>query len=202
MSVDGELLFFRSTRQGGKGLGDLYLSRRANPKDDFGWEPPAGLGPDVNTAAEEAGAEYLQSAEDGIANFYFNRAVPPAGADLYRASVTRDGATRGPAELVSELSDPIATDQGPTLRGDGREILFFSNRPGGAGNDIWTSARNSVHDSWAAPVNAGTPLNSAGSEQQPNLADQGRTLLFASNRLGGVGGTDIWISTRRPGATF
>lgn len=111
----------------------MYVSRRANPKDDFGWEAPAGLGPDVNTAEEEAGAEYLQSAEDGIANLYFNRAVPPAGADLYRVSVTWDGATRGPAEPVSELNHPTATDQGPTLRHDGREILFFSTRPGGSG---------------------------------------------------------------------
>ena len=197
LSVDGHLLFFRSTRVGGQG--DVYLSRRANPKDDFGWGPPVALGPGVNTAAEEAGAEYLQSAEDGIANLYFNRAVPPAGADLYRASVTRDGETRGPAELIAELSHPVATDQGPTLRNDGREILFFSNRPGSAATDIWRSTRRSVHHPWAAPVNAGIPPNSAAFEQQPNLADQGRTLLFASNRSpGGFGGTDIWMSTRTP----
>ena len=198
MSVDGHLLFFRSNRVGGQG--DVYLSRRANPKDDFGWGPPVPLGPGVNTAADEAGAEYLQSAEDGIANLYFNRGVPPAGADLYRVSVTRDGETRVPAELIAELSHPVATDQGPTLRNDGREILFFSNRPGSLANDIWTSTRRSVHHPWAPPVNAGMTLNSAGFDQQPSLADQGRTLLFASNRSpGGFGGTDIWISTRMPG---
>ncbi len=201
LSGDGHLLFFRSTRPGGAGLGDVFLSKRANPKDDFGWAVPVALGPDVNTAAAEAGAEFLQSAEDGAANLYFNRAPPGGTADLYAAAITRDGETRGPAVLISELSDPIATDQGPTLRSDGREVFFFSTRPGGLGGaDLWTSTRRSVHDPWTPPVNAGAPLNSTAAEQQPSLSSGGLTLLFASSRAGGLGGTDIWMSTRARGA--
>jgi len=201
LSVDGHLLFFRSTRPGGAGLGDVFLSKRANPKDDFGWGVPVALGPGVNTAAAEAGAEFLQSAEDGAANLYFNRAPPGGTADLYYAAITRDGETLGPAVLISELSDPIATDQGPTLRSDGREVFFFSTRPGGLGGaDLWTSTRRSVHDPWTTPVNVGAPVNSTAAEQQPSLSGEGRTLLFASSRSGGFGGTDIWVSTRTPGA--
>jgi hypothetical protein len=44
-SIDGHLLFFTSTRAGGQGLSDLYLSQRADAKDDFAWGPPVGLGP-------------------------------------------------------------------------------------------------------------------------------------------------------------
>jgi hypothetical protein len=198
LSIDGHVLLFRSTREGGQGLGDVYVSRRANPNDDFGWGPPAGLGPNVNTPAEEAGAEYLQSAEDGAANLYFNRAPPGGTADLYAAPITRDGETRGPAVLISELSHPTATDQGPTVRGDGREMLFFSTRLGGAGGaDLWTSTRRSVHDPWSPPVNLAS-LNSAAAEQQPSLSGDGRTLVFASSRSGGLGGTDIYVSTRSP----
>ncbi len=201
LSVDGHLLFFRSTRPGGAGLGDVFLSKRANPKDDFGWGVPVALGPGVNTAAAEAGAEFLQSAEDGAANLYFNRAPPGGTADLYYAAITRDGETLGPAVLISELSDPIATDQGPTLRSDGREVFFFSTRPGGIGGaDLWTSTRRSVHDPWTPPVNVGAPLNSTAAEQQPSLSSGGLTLLFASGRAGGFGGTDIWMSTRARGA--
>jgi hypothetical protein len=201
LSIDGHLLFFRSTRPGGAGLGDIFLSNRANPKDDFGWGVPVALGPDVNTAAAEAGAEFLQSAEDGAVNLYFNRAPSGGTADLYTAAITRDGETRGPAVLISELSDPIATDQGPTLRSDGREVFFFSTRPGGIGGaDLWTSTRRSVHDPWTPPVNAGAPLNSTAAEQQPSLSSGGLTLLFASSRAGGFGGTDIWMSTRARGA--
>ena len=197
LSIDGHMLFFTSNRPGGLGLTDLYLSHRADPKDDFGWGPPVGLGPDVNTAASEAGAEYLQSAEDGTGNLYFNRAPPGGTADLYYAPVTRDGDTRGPPVLISELSHPTATDQGATLRTDGREIFFFSTRAGGLGGaDLWTSTRRSVHDAWSTPMNLGAPLNSPAAEQQPSLSSDGRTLVFASSRSGGFGGTDIWISTR------
>jgi hypothetical protein len=199
LSADGHLLFFRSTQEGGQGLGDVYLSRRAAPNDDFGWQPPVGLGPAVNTPAEEAGAEYLQSAEDGAANLYFNRLPPGGTADLYYVPITRQGDTRGPPVLISELSHPTATDQGPTVRSDGREMLFFSTRPGGFGGpDLWTSTCRSVHDPWSAPVNLGTPLNSAAAEQQPSLSGDGRTLVFASSRPSGFGGTDIWMSTRTP----
>ena len=200
LSVDGHLLFFRSTRPGGPGLGDVFLSKRADPKDDFGWADPVALGPGVNTPAAEAGAEFLQSAEDGAANLYFNRAPPGGTADLYYAAITRDGETRGPAVLIPELSDPVATDQGPTLRSDGREVFFFSTRPGGIGGaDLWTSTRRSVHDPWTPPVNLGASLNSTAAEQQPSLSSGGLTLLFASSRAGGFGGTDIWMSTRTPG---
>lgn len=198
LSLDGHLLFFTSNRPGGPGGQDIYLSHRSNPNTDFGWEPPVALGPDVNTAANEAGAEYVQSAEDGAANLYFNRTPPGQTADIYYAPLTRDGETRGPATLVSELSDPTATDQGVTLRTDGREVFFFSTRPGGVGgNDLWTSTRRSVHDPWSPPVNLGTPINTAAAEQQPSLSGDGRTLLFASSRSG-FGGTDIWMITRTP----
>ena len=198
LSVDGHLLFFTSTRLGGPGGQDIYLSHRGNPNTDLGWEPPVALGPDVNTAANEAGAEYLQNAEDGAANFYFNRAPVGGTADLYNAPLTRQGETRGPAVLIAELSDPIATDQGPSLRTDGREVFFFSTRSGTTGGaDLWTATRRSVHDPWSTPVNLGTPINSPAADQQPGLSTDGRTLLFASSRSG-FGGTDIWMITRTP----
>ena len=199
LSIDGHMLFFTSNRPGGPGGQDLYVSHRSNPNDDLGWEPPVALGADVNTTANEAGAEYVQSAEDGAANFYFNRAPASGIADLYDAAVTRQGETRGPAVLIAELSDPAATDQGASVRIDGREVFFFSTRAGSVGGaDLWTSTRRSVHDPWSPPMNLGTPINSRASEQQPSLSGDGRTLLFASSRGGGAGGTDIWITTRTP----
>ena len=199
LSIDGHMLFFTSTRPGGPGGQDLYVSYRTNPNDDLGWEPPVALGSDVNTTANEAGAEYVQSAEDGAPNFYFNRAPAGGTADLYFAAVTRQGETRGPAVRIAELSDPVATDQGASVRIDGREVFFFSTRAVSVGGaDLWTSTRRSVHDPWSPPVNLGASINPTASEQQPSLSADGRTLLFASSRQGSVGGTDIWMVTRSP----
>jgi len=197
LSLDGHLLFFTSARTG-VGLNDIYVSRRANPKDGFGWGPPMLLGEGVNTTAFEAGAEYVQSAEDGVANLYFNRGPAQAVQDIYVASITRDGETRGPAQLVAELSDATANDAAASVRTDGREIFFGSSRLHGVGGlDLWFSTRRSVHDDWSPPGNL-APLNSGASDQQPSLSSDGRTLLFASDRSGSIGGTDIWMSTRRP----
>ncbi len=197
LSIDGHLLFFQSDRPGGAGGGDIYLTRRNNPNDDFGWGPLVRLVSDVNTSATENAADYLQSAEGGAGNLYFNRATPTNAGDFYYAPIKRDGETRGPATYVTELNDLLATDQHATIRKDGREIFFSSNRAGGLGSfDIWTSTRRSVHEPWSAPVAIGTPVNTVFSDQQPSLTSDGRTLVFTSNRPGGLGGNDLWISTR------
>lgn len=198
LSIDGHLLFFQSDRPGGQGAIDIYVSRRNNPNDNFAWSDPVNLGTGVNTASLEQAAAYLQSSEDGSGNLYFNRGSV-GQQDIYYAPVTRDGETRGPAVLVPELSDPTAVDQHASVRKDGREIFIASNRAGGLGGfDLWTSTRRSVHDPWSEIVNVGAVLNTVSAEMQPSLSSDGRTLLFTSNRPGGLGAGDLWISTRTP----
>jgi hypothetical protein len=197
LSGDGHLLFFTSDRPGGPGLNDIYVTRRADPTDDFGWGPPVPVGSAVNTAThDEQAAEYAGTAEIGRTNFYFTR-VPAGGtADIHAAAVSRNGATVGGSTPVDGLNDPGANDQGATLRGDGREVVFFSTRSGGVGgNDLWGATRRSSHDGWSVPENLAS-LNSAAADQQPSLTSNGTILLFASNRGGGAGGQDIWMSTR------
>ena len=201
VSLDGHLLFFTSDRAGGQGSNDIYVARRADKSDDLGWGPSVNLGPDVNTAAFEAGEFYLQSGEDGSANLYFSRGPNNVALDIYVASIKTDGETQGPAVPVAELNDPdpAITDAHPSLRVDGREVYFYSNRPGSLGaSDIWRSTRRSVHEPWSTPENVGAPLSTAANEIQPTLSYSGRTLVFASTRGGGLGSSDIWMSTRTP----
>jgi hypothetical protein len=197
LSIDGHLLFFQSDRPGGQGAVDIYVSRRNDPNDNFAWSDPVNLGTGVNTASLEQAAAYLQSSEDGSGNLYFNRGNV-GQQDIYYAPVMRDGETRGPAVLVPELSDPTAVDQHASVRKDGREIFIASNRAGGVGFDLWTSTRRSVHDPWSELVNVGAVLNTVFAEMQPSLSSDSRTLLFTSDRPGGLGGNDLWISTRTP----
>jgi hypothetical protein len=68
-------------------------------------------------------------------------------------------------------------------------------RPDGLGaSDIWISQRASRDDPWEPPVNLGVAINTPG--MQPNIATDRRTLFFTSNRPGGCGAVDLYMTTR------
>jgi len=114
--------------------------------------------------------------------------------------VTHNGEPLGTPERLTELSAPDANDAGQSVRTDGREIFFWSDRAGTVGDaDLWVSTRRSVHDAWSTPVNVGSVINTEFAEERPSLSHDGRTLFFDSLRPGGVNDSqDIWMSTRTP----
>jgi hypothetical protein len=80
---------------------------------------------------------------------------------------------------------------------DGLSAFFGSDRPGGFGSgDIYMSTRVTLDDPWGEPVNLGPVVNGLSYEGVPELSPDGRTLLFMSNRPGGYGAFDIWVTTR------
>ena len=97
---------------------------------------------------------------------------------------------------VVELGAPGVDDWGPALRLDGREIFFYSQRAGGVGaHDIYTATRPSPTSLWSAPTLVST-VSSPVTERSPWLSRDGLTLGFASDRAAGVGGLDLYSSTR------
>jgi hypothetical protein len=195
LSPDGHLLFIHSNRPGTMGGNDIWLAHRSGSKDGLEWETPMPLGPDVNTADDEQGPEYVASDRGGA--LYFNRGNQALlRSDLYRVGIQRDGDTDGPAQPLTELNSPT-NDAAPTVRADAREILFWSARAGGLGTtDIWQSTRQSANHPWSPPENPGPPLNTPVNDLHPELSQDGLTLYLSSNRPVGFGGQDLWVSTR------
>lgn len=86
---------------------------------------------------------------------------------------------------------------GPSISKDGLSLYFFSDRPGGLGsNDIYVSQRASVDDPWGLPQNLGPTINTSDNENAPTLSLDGHRLYFASDRPGGFGGLDLYVSRR------
>ena len=205
LSRDGHWLFFNSNRPGGFGDTDIWASYRERVHDDFGWQTPVNLGPGVNTAGFDAGASYFENEEVGAPLLFFGRggsfATQGTTTDIWVAELLPDG-TFGNARPVPELNSPQG-DQRPSIRFDGLEIFFYSNRPGStvdaSGNpttDIWVATRKDVRDAWDAPVNLGSVVNTGAADFNPHISGDGLTLYFASSRPGGCGGFDIYMTTR------
>ena len=111
-------------------------------------------------------------------------------------STAQDAATFGPPTLVSELAAANSNDFKETLTDDLLEVYFCSDRPGGPGEqDIWFSTRTTASDPWSTPACA-VDLSGPTQETGTALAGDGLTIWFSSDRPGGKGGYDIWVSTR------
>jgi len=120
---------------------------------------------------------------------------------------TVSNAQRGPRfsnwSAPVNIGPPINTefdDNVPVLSKDEKTLFFTSTRmPGGyGGEDIWVSRRQNNKAPWGEPVNLGSRINTQYTERMRSLSDDGRIILFQSNRpTGSYGLTDIWAIVRK-----
>lgn len=97
------------------------------------------------------------------------------------------------------VGDPLNTDGNEgaqTILVDGSVMYFTAcNRADGKGRcDIYSSLKENGR--WTEAINIGSPVNSAFWEAQPSISPDGKTLYFVSNRDGGFGKKDIWMSNK------
>lgn len=199
---DGHHMYFHSTGRGGCGLADIFDARRRDKDDDFGWEPAENLDfPScvVNTGLFENGPTFFEDEATGVQSLYFTSLNRPGGLgdfDVWLSQRGGDDEPWGPAVDVPELSSP-GRDTRTAIRHDGLEMFISSGRPGGVGSeDLWVSTRGSTRDSWGTPINLGPVVNSTAFDGAPTLSFDGTTLYFFSERAGGFGKRDLYVTTR------
>ena len=172
LTIDGHRMYFFSNRSGGFGSNDLYVSRRRDERDDFGWRPPENLGSGVNSSFSENLPVHFED-DAGTTTLYFNSNRPGGmGITEIYASTLQANEIFGPAVLVAELNSTLR-DAPFAIRRDGLELFLASDRPGsigGAGTfDLWVATRASTSDPWSTPVNLGPVVNTAGGESRGAL---------------------------------
>ncbi len=102
-----------------------------------------------------------------------------------------------PVNLGPTVNSPY-NEGSPDISSDGLSLYFDSMRPDGLGDwDIWVTRAKTPHCDWCSPEMVPPPVNSRYGESGPCISVDGLWLYFASDRPGGSGNFDIWVSTRK-----
>lgn len=199
ITPDEHFLFFQSNRPDGvEGAGDYDLWYAENEVSEGvpKFKPPVNAGLPVNTAYFD-GHPSLRKLPTGEYEMYFcsyalEGREGPELTNIYY-TVMKNGKWQPPTPVVEINTD--FHDRMPSISQDGHYLFFSSDRPGGFGrDDIWVSEYDFAAKRWGKPTNAGRTINTPASEVTPAIHSDNITLYFSSDRAGGVGGYDIYVT--------
>ncbi len=162
-----------------------------NPVTAYKFEPK-NLGDSVNSPV----SEYFPALTIDGKRLIFTRRVRGLNEDFYESDRKDTSWT-----LARPLEGNINTNYNEgaqSISQDGQWLIFTGcNFPEGFGNcDLYISYN--TPEGWSVPENMGSKINTEAWESAPSLSPDKRDLYFASNRPGGYGGSDIYVSHRLP----
>lgn len=187
ISPDGRMiLFVACDRQDSYGSCDIYSTQRIGSR----WTKPVNLGYPVNSRWWDSQPTIAPNGHFII--FASNRPGGLGGSDLWMSRHKPSGEWTLPENLGTPINTP-SDEKSPFLHPDGVTLYFSSDgHPGLGGFDIFYS-KLQPHSKWSEPVNLGYPINTAGDENSLIVSASGRYAYFASDRLGGYGGMDLYM---------
>jgi hypothetical protein len=163
---------------------------------DFIFGERIHLGPVINSPAEDAQPSI--SADGLLLFFHSERSGGYGNRDIWftRRATTKDAWSN--PENVGPAVNTSYRDSGPCISADGLTLFFDSDRPGGSGDsDIWVTTRTTESEPWGTPVNLGPTVNASSYDAYPSVSADGLMLFMLSNRPGGKGRHDIWMTMRQ-----
>jgi hypothetical protein len=163
---------------------------------DFTFGTPTNLGPQFNSPQ----GEFIDClSADGL-ELYGETLNWPGGYgdwDLWIARRPTIDDDWGAPEILGLPVNSSSYEVCAYISADGLSLYFGSGRPGGYGGaDLWVTERLTKDDDWGPPENLGPIVNSAAMENSSWISADGLKLYFDSNRDGGFGNVDIWITKR------
>ncbi len=175
----------------------IHLQAQIQPQERRRWDEPVNI-TTLNTDRDEFAPAwsplekllYFNSTADGYSKFYTARYEPPRDQKRDAKPVFSN------RDLVrTTLNAPRNNQSFVTFAKDGS--VYFSTfrltktRPL---LNIYQAARRNG-SLWEQPE-AVAALNTDDFNAHPTLSPSGKTIVFASNRAGGRGGTDLWIASK------
>jgi len=186
LAEDGSFMIFVSDRPEGLGGMDIWISYWTGTE----WDTPQNIGPNINTSYDES-APFL--AEDDTKLYFLSTDPSGFGAgDIWFCDLT--GGVPGPkTNLGAPINGPYY-DCCPVITHSGNRFYICSARPGGVGGiDIWISEWTG--SGWDTPFNAGTAVNTTGSDCPRWISDSDMDFVIVSTGPGGYGYADLYSAS-------
>ncbi len=148
---------------------------------------PKNLGANINTKSPE----YFPYLTPDGSYFLFTR-LENNQEDVYYAK--KSDTSFIPAQSFGTNINTYENEAAAVMNVSGN-LLFLTecNKLDGFGScDIYFSQNS--NGNWSKPMGIGKPVNSGAWEAQPSFSSDSKALYFSSNRKGGFGGRDIWVT--------
>jgi outer membrane protein OmpA-like peptidoglycan-associated protein len=151
---------------------------------------PVNLGDNINSPT----SEYYPSFTIDDSILVFTRRGEGIEEDFVESKLTPNGYSK--AEIIKGDINNQPSKGGINISQDGEWLLFAGNFAGqGFGNfDLYMSYN--TPNGWSEPVNLGASINTEFWESSPSLSPDKNALYFSSDRPGGYGGKDLYVSYR------
>ena len=148
----------------------------------------------MNTSSEEL---IPKTSLDGLSLYLVsNRPGTLGGNDIWLSTRALTGASFGAPVNLGATINTASLDGGPDITADGLTLVFNSDRPGGLGDrDMYIATRATTAAPFGSVVNLGPTINTAGDDFSPSLSADALSLFFTSDRPGGFGDLDLWVTT-------
>jgi len=158
-----------------------------HPQKNYNFEPQ-NLGDSINTEVPE----YFPTITIDRSKLIFTRRVNNNNEDFYESDWKGDHWSK--AKSLEGNINTNMNEGAQNISQDGQWLIFTGcNFPNGFGScDLYISYLDK--DGWSTPENLGRTINTEFWESAPSLSPDKRDLYFASNRPGGYGGNDIYVS--------
>ncbi|MFY0599062.1 MAG: PD40 domain-containing protein [Cyclobacteriaceae bacterium] len=175
-----ELVFASSRGSVYPKIYNIYYAK----KDDNGW---GSLTQVKNIGSFTESTANVEVVKDGKL-FMFRE---ENGGDLYFSRAIGDTWSL-PIEFDSRISNNHLHSH--FYINEHEDRIIFASDEKGAGLDLYESYKDPGKDKWTRPESFSADINTPYDEDSPYLSPDEKKLYFVSNRPGGVGGKDVYVS--------